>query len=137
MAAVDKCHQQIVRALEKDGWVVALQSPRFLFDGRLIIIDIQAERKANGTRVPLIFIEVKCLSDRAAPTTTIYGAFGQYIVYRALLHELGEFSPLYLAVPHSEFAAVSDKPIMRALLDNKIKMIIVDVEQERIVQWIE
>jgi hypothetical protein len=137
MAAVDKCHQQIVRALEKDGWTVAAQSPRFVVDSRLIIIDIQAERKSNGLKVPLMFVEVKCLSDRSAATTAIYVALGQYIVYRALLQELNELSPLYLAVPKAEFEEIGDVSIMRAVLDNSVRMVIVDLDEERIERWID
>jgi XisH protein len=70
-------------------------------------------------------------------TRDLYIAFGQYILYRALLAELRDESPLYLAVPEDAFINIFEQTALRAVRDNQVKMVIVNVETETITQWIE
>lgn len=84
-----------------------------------------------------MLIEVKCLAESDAPTTALYNAFGQYMLYRAVLAELGNLTPLYLAVPFDTFTSQSDASVMRLIHDNQVKMIIIELDKEEIVRWIE
>jgi hypothetical protein len=132
MPAFDHCHSQIVRALEKDGWAVQPRSPRLIVKERLVIIDIQAARVEDASSV--LLVEVKCFPDQKS-TSDLYIAFGQYILYRALLAELELGIPLYLAVPEDVYQKVFDDVVLRAVKDNAVSLIIVDLEQEMISQW--
>jgi hypothetical protein len=80
MPAFDSCHPQIVRALEKDGWNIALDQFLIRIDrSHRVYIDIEA-RHANSQSV--MVVEVKCFQDVESETTDLYTAIGQYLIYR-------------------------------------------------------
>jgi len=95
MPKLDQCHHQVVRALQKTGWTVAPRATKLYSENRQIFIDIRAWRQVNGTSQQILLAEVECFPDRRSLTTDLYIAFGQYIVYRALLAELEDPHPLY------------------------------------------
>lgn len=62
MSALDKCHYQIVHALENGGWRVEKLSPH-LYDREtdsFVVIDIDASRPTNGSGHQQLYVEVKC-----------------------------------------------------------------------------
>ncbi len=134
--ALDQCHQQVVRALENDGWIVAKKPTKLYSEDRQVFIDILAERGANGSQQQIILSEVKCFPDRGDTTREVYIAFGQYLVYRALLAELKRQIPLYLAIPEDAYNEIFDPVLQRAVNDNQVKLLIVNLETETIVRWI-
>ncbi len=137
MPRLDDCHEQVVRALEKDGWVVAKKQLKLYAEDRQIFIDVRASRGSNGTQQQILLVEVKCFPDRESTTQELYIAFGQYIMYRAVLAELNIQSPLYLAVPEDVFTETFDPTALRAVKDNHIKLITVNLETEAITRWME
>ena len=130
--AFDVCHEQIVRALENAGWAVAPKQFKLYADDREIFVDIRASREVNGSREHMILVEVKCFPDRDSTTQELYIAIGQYIVYRAVLAELNISTPLYLAVPEDAYKAIFDPTALRAVKDSQIKMVIVNLDTEAI-----
>jgi hypothetical protein len=72
MPTLDQCHQQVVNALEKEGWVVAQKQTKLYSESRQIFIDIRAERAVNGNRRQIILSEVKCFPDRSDTTRELY-----------------------------------------------------------------
>lgn len=134
--ALDQCHQQVVKALEKDGWMVAKKPTKLYSEDRQVFIDILAERGANGSQEQIILSEVKCFPDRNDTTREIYIAFGQYLVYRALIAELKRQIPLYLAIPEDAYQTIFDPVIQRVVNDNQVKLLVVDLETEIITRWI-
>jgi hypothetical protein len=136
MSRLDYCHPQIVSALEKEGWTVAPVPLNIRTPTRVGYIDIQASRNINGTTQQIMLAEVKCFPDRSR-TAELYHAVGQYVIYRATLAELNVTAPLYLAVPFDVYETIFDSTARRAVSDNKIKLLIVNLDTETIVQWIE
>jgi XisH protein len=137
MPRLDQCHEQVVRALEKEGWTVAKKQLKLYAEDRQIFIDIRANRGINGTRQQILLVEVKCFPDRDSTTQELYTALGQYIIYRAVLAELNTPSQLYLSIPESVFTDIFDPTAKRAVKDNQIKIVVVNLEREIVVQWIE
>ncbi len=135
MPRLDDCHEQVVHALENDGWRVDDRPRRLIHEERLVFIDIQAAKGINGSRQQILLAEVKCFPDRERTTQELYIAFGQYIVYRALLAQEEIDLPLYLAVPLDAYEQIFDSTVMRAISDNKVKLVIVNLETETISQW--
>ncbi len=133
--AIDSCEPQVIEALQKAGWT-SLGQERLLLNGRTAIVDIKARRTANGSHQEILLIEVKCFTDAKKITSEIYCAFGQYIVYRGLQSALGIGTPLFLAIPERVHRTAFDTGIQRTVSDNHIKLLIVDIEKEEIVQWI-
>jgi hypothetical protein len=134
--AIDSCQKQVVNALGKDGWTIA-PNPPYLDDQKTAIyIDIEATRPTNGSQEDRhIYVEVKCFPGHNA-TQELYIAFGQYIIYRAFLAQESITVPLFLAVPRTNYDERFHPAIRKAIKDNQVKLIIVDIETGTIVQWL-
>jgi hypothetical protein len=139
MPALDQCHYQVVRALKKEGWVVEEKPLKLVSNSRSrhVFIDIFAWRPSNGLTEQMLLAEVKCFPETTNENTELYTALGQYIVYRAILEELGRDVPLYLAVPENIFRDTFDPIAKKATRDNRVKLMIVNLDTETIVRWIE
>ena len=136
MPAFDHCHEQVVRALQKDGWTV-VQSPASLFTiFRHAFVDLEMSRGMNGRQETGLFVEVKCFPDPDNTTRDLYTSIGQYLVYRAMLIELEETSPLYLAVPLKIFETIFDSSVVRVIQESQIRIVVVDLVTETIDKWI-
>ena len=97
--------------------------------------DIRANYASNGQSRQILLVEVKCFGDSSEYTRDLYVAIGQYVVYQAMLNELKNSTPLYLAIPLTAYNDLFDSVIQRAVNDVKIKIIVVDIEREEIAQW--
>ena len=137
MPALDQCHEQVVRALQKDGWQVNDTPLRLSTAQRTVYIDIEASRNLNGNFQQIVLAEIKCFRDRDSTTRELYTAIGQYIIYRAMLAEVSMSVSLYLAIPDAIHETVFDSTVRRAIGDNEIKLVIVNLETETVTQWIE
>ncbi len=135
MPVLDSCHAQVIRALQKDGWNAQFPPEVLRLEARRIVIDIRAARQINGHSEQIIFVEVKCFAETGIPTRDLYAAIGQYLVYRTVLSQLHMPLPVLLAVPEDAYAALFDSTIQQVVADNDIKLIVVDLKREVIVQW--
>ncbi len=137
MPRYDDCHPQVVRALEKAGWTVNDAPFKVKRLKRQIYIGLEATRHTNGSQQQILLAEVKCFPDTSSVTTELYTAIGQYLIYQAMLAELRIEMPLYLAIPEETYNNEFDMVVHRAITDSKIKLLIVNLESERVTQWIE
>jgi len=137
MPRPDNCQGQVSRSLIKDGWVVA-HRPVFLTDRYRndVYIDLDATHSSNGTQSRQIVVEVKCFA-LPKDTAAFHRAIGQYIVYRGVIQRANLPATLYLAVPASTFDTYFNDLMLHVMTQNMVKLMKVDMEQERIVQWIE
>jgi hypothetical protein len=99
----------VVRAQQKDGWRIDAEQTMIATEDRKGFVDLRAVREVNGTQQQIMLVEIKCFPDRDSTTEELYVAVGQYIIYRALIVELGMNIPLYLAVPE-EAPSQSQEP---------------------------
>jgi hypothetical protein len=137
MPSFDQCHNQVIRALQKDGWRITGQQVPMKLGRRRVFIDLRATHGANGSRQELALIEVKCFPDPQNTSQDIYTAIGQYILYRAMLKELELDIPLYLSIPEAIYNDVFDTIVQRAVAESQIKLVIVNLDEERVVRWSE
>ena len=134
MPAFDTCHMQVVHALENAGWTVSPDMFVLRLDRQhRIYIDLEAVGIDNQT---IMVVEIKCFEDSAIETTELYGAIGQYLVYRSLLREHDVQVPLYLAVPRHAYEGVINRMALSVMTQNDVKMIVVDLEREAVIQWL-
>ncbi len=136
MPALDHCHENVVRALIKAGWTVESSPYRLLIGRRGVFIDLEMSRTAVDDSQQILLVEVKCFPDRNSTTRDLYTALGQYLVYRAMLKQIGSSIPLYLSVPEDVFATIFDTSVITAIQDNQIKVVVIDLDSEVITQWI-
>ncbi len=136
MPQFDTCHQQVVSALQNDGWLIDAEQVVISTEKRQGFVDVRAVREVNGTRQQVMLVEVKCFPDRNSTTQELYVAIGQYIIYRAIMVESETVIPLYLAVPDEVFETVFDSSVRWAVRDSQIKLVIVNLDREVIKEWI-
>lgn len=135
--ALDDCHPQMVNALRKAGWDVDAKSFYIEVPGMVVAPDIRA-RHTNGKGQQLIVVEIKCFTDENSQQDELYRAVGQYIVYRNVLRLKPIAATLYLAIPlliYQQF--FTTEVVMSSVKDAHIKLVIVDIEREEVIQWLE
>lgn len=137
MPALDSCHQQMVNALIKAGWNVNT-APVYLRAEKLVAIpDIQATLN-NGSVQQIIVVEVKCFLDERLDQDELYRAIGQYLVYRQVLRTRQLDIPLYLAIAIQVYQRLFVKQVVNAIIhESRLKLIVVDLEREEVIQWLE
>jgi hypothetical protein len=132
MAAKDKYHDAVVRALKKAGWSVTSQH-ELIVDGRTLYIDIQATK---DNRQIIILIEVKGFENMSSPVTYLSNSVGQYVLYRVILEDGGLDIPLYMAVPDAAYHGILSERLGRIAIERlKIKLLVFDPVMEEILQW--
>jgi XisH protein len=138
LPALDQCHEQIVRALQKAGWTVD-DYPYVLpiTNHRRLFVDIHARRYESASPQSIIVVEVKCFSDPKSELQELYTAIGQYLIYRSLLNRKGMGDRLYLAIPtHAYPEGIFGQLAAPLIQEFGIKMMVVDVISEVIEQWL-
>jgi XisH protein len=134
--AYDNCHQQIVSTLLKAAWVVDDKQVYLRVDRLTMVADIRAQI-SNGNVQQIIIVEVKCFADPRNDMDELYRAVGQYLLYRSALQIRQSEWPIYLAIPTTVYNRLFVKPVVQSVVTrNEIKLIVVDVEREEIVQWL-
>lgn len=129
MPAQDSCQPQIVRALEKAGWLVSTKVKAIRSATILAHPDIEAIKDGRLH----IIVEVKCFPG-ANRTQELYVALGQYVVYRELLKTRMPDAVLFLAVPHDD-PDISDPIITASIQATRVNILLVDLANEEIVEW--
>ena len=135
--ARDKFHQEVKRALEKDGWTITAD-PLYLKIGRFPIhIDLGAEKvfgaEKNGEKIA---VEVKTFG-LFSFITAFYEAVGKYLVYREALLEMNSPRVLYLAIPNAIYEEYcSEILVQRIFSTHTFKIIIYDALTETVVSWL-
>lgn len=137
MAAKDRFHAVVRIALEKDQWNVTDDPLRLDIGGTKFEIDLGAEQLLAAERgKEKIAVEIKTfLSD--SPLTDYHAALGQFLNYRLALETADSTRILYLAVPVGVYESFFKREFAQISLERyQIKLIIYDINQEVIVQWI-
>jgi len=137
MAAKDRFHAVVRIALEKEQWNVTDDPLRLDIGGTKFEIDLGAEQLLAAERgKEKIAVEIKTfLSD--SPLTDYHAALGQFLNYRLALEIADSTRILYLAVPVGVYESFFKREFAQISLERyQIKLIIYDINQEVIVQWI-
>jgi hypothetical protein len=79
MPAFDHCHDQVVRALQKDGWRVVRSPYTIYLPYRYVFADLLVRRENNGNVDQIAIVEIKCFSSNTNTTTELYTAIGRIL----------------------------------------------------------
>ena len=74
MPALDQCHDQVVRALQKDGWQLEKAPFKLYVHPRTAYVDVAMSRGVNGNRQHIMLVEVKCFPDPNNHSRELYTA---------------------------------------------------------------
>ncbi len=119
--------------------LVATDDPLTLsYGSRDLYVDIGAERTVIAAErdEEKIAVEIKCFLG-ASPVHDLETAVGQYGIYQSVLSEIESERELYLAVPLRVYESILSERFGQLILANlKIRVIVFDDNNERIVKWI-
>ena len=137
MPAIDRCEEQVVRALEKSGWLITHQPFAIRINksrAGYVYADLRLRQKTNNQMI--IVVEVKCFDSTRTQLDEFYQAVGQYVSYRNALTINDIHLPVYLSVPLSVYTTFFQIPLIVTVInDVGIKLVVVDLEKEEIIQW--
>lgn len=137
MPAKDICHEAIKNALIKDGWKILADPYTIKFQEIQLFADLLADKtlelERNGQK---IVVEVKSFISRSV-MREFETALGQYIIYRIFLKKILPDSTIYLAVSKNiyKFFFVQ-KAISLIIQETNLSLIVVDLNKEEIIKWI-
>jgi hypothetical protein len=137
MSALDACEPQVIRALEKDGWQIVKKPYRIISPAHTVLADVMFQGIIDNEVRQVVILEVKCFTDPQNDLNEIYTAVGQYLYYRSALTLQPPTFPLYLALPLIAYERLLLDPVVQLTFQAiQMKLVVVDVEIEEIVQWI-
>lgn len=136
--AKDLFHNIVKEALITDGWTVTHDPFPVTYGDVQMQIDLGAERLLAAEReCKKIAVEVKSFTNPSA-ISEFHTALGQYLNYRRALRSQEPDRTLYLAVP---FATYEDffhlKFIQECITDYQLYLVIYDINDRRLTQWID
>lgn len=138
MPAIDQCEEQVVRALEKSGWLVTHRPFAIRINksrAGYVYADLRLREEINNQTI--IVVEVKCFASSRTQLDEFYQAVGQYMTYRNALAINDIRFPVYLSVPQSVYTTFFQIPLIVAVVaEAQIKLVVVDLGKEEVVEWI-
>ena len=136
--AKDVFHQQVKKALIKDGWIITDDPLTIrIIEAVKIQIDLAAENAIAAERdAEKIAVEIKSFI-AGSDISEFHTALGQYLNYCQALEENQPYRIAYLAVPSETYQDFFQLPfVQRALQRHEVNLIVYDPKQEEIRQWI-
>ncbi|MCP4709302.1 MAG: XisH protein [Planctomycetes bacterium] len=135
--AKDIIHDAVKNALIKDGWTITADPFRFKFEELKLAVDLSLERQISAERSGHhIVVEIKSFLGRSL-VRDFQQAMGQYLMYYAFLEQIAPQYEVYLAISQFSYNRFFQKKAIRFLLKRyQIALLIVNLEQEEIIQWL-
>jgi hypothetical protein len=137
MPAKDIYHENVKRALIKDGWIITHDPLRLKWGLKDVYVDLGAEQllaaEKSGQKIA---VEIKSFVGKS-DLDDLEKATGQYVLYGNILAKTEPDRALYLAVSEEVFVDVFEEPIGKLLLENRLlQLIVFDSQKEVILKWI-
>lgn len=135
--AKDHVHYIVQEALIQDGWVIT-DDPLVLIRGKSKLeIDFAAEKLITAEKgSEKIAVEVKTFIQHSI-IHAFHEALGQYLNYQTALRLIGDERPLFLAIDIEVHERLIKSDFIKASLnDYAVKLLIFDVTNKKLTQWI-
>lgn len=137
MSAKDTIHNAVKNALIKDGWKITHDPFTLGYKDATVFVDLGAERLIAAERGgEKIAVEIKSFIKQSA-IHDMEIALGQYLVYLSFLEVVEPNRRLYVALEDVVYNTVFQRESFQWLVKrNQVPLIIVDIKQETIREWI-
>lgn len=137
MPKLDRYHNVVRRALQKDGWSITDDPLRLRWGKQDMYVDLAAERLLLATKEnQQIAVEVKTFGG-ASSITDAQKSLGQYFTYLSVMKRVDPGRKLYLALHEEAYQDFFTEPLGEILLsDYGVPLLIFEPNQEVILQWI-
>ncbi|AFZ51848.1 XisH family protein [Dactylococcopsis salina] len=138
MPAKDIYHEAVKNALIKDGWTILADPYRIKYKDAELFADLAAEKtiaaEQNGQK---IIVEIKSfLSPSVMKDFQV--ALGQYILYRNFINLTEPEYEIYLAIKDSIYENFFKRESIQEIIQlNQLLLIVVEMEKEEILEWID
>jgi hypothetical protein len=137
MPKLDIIHNAVKNALIKDGWLITDDPYVIQYRRTVLYADLGAERpiavERDGQK---LVVEVKSFIG-ASKIQDLKEALGQYDIYRYLLEEAAPDRKLYIAISKVAYNTFFTQDVTQLILNrHQLPIIVVDIEIEEIMQWI-
>jgi hypothetical protein len=137
MPKLDIIHNAVKNALIKDGWLITDDPYVIQYRRTVLYADLGAERpiavERDGQK---LVVEVKSFIG-ASKIQDLKEALGQYDIYRYLLEETAPDRKLYIAISEVAYNTFFTQDVTQLILNrHQLPIIVVDIEIEEIMQWI-
>ena len=138
MPAKDIYHEAVKNALIKDGWTILADPYKIKYKDAELFADLAAEKplaaERNGRK---IVVEIKSFLS-PSPMRDFEIALGQYILYRNLISLTEPEYQIYLAIKDSIYENFFQRESIQAIVKiNQLLLLVVEMEKEKILQWID
>lgn len=135
--AKDRFHNIVRNALEKDGWKITADPYEINVDDVDFEIDLAAEQLLGAEREgQKIAVEIKSFIS-PSNVSEFHTALGQFLNYRDALDKIEPDRQLYLAVRLPIFQTFFQRKfITSAIAKYQLRLMIYDVQEEVIRQWL-
>jgi len=137
MPAKDIYHNEVKNALLKDGWTITADPYFIKYEDAELYADLAAEKPIAAQRQgQKIVVEIKSFVGRSL-MYDFHGALGQYMVYRNLIQLTDPEYKLYLAIDDLVYKNFFQRKSIQLITnENKLLLMVVEMEKEEILQWI-
>lgn len=137
MSAKDFFHNTVKKALIKDGWEITHDPYRIEIGEIEYRIDLAAEQLIAAHKADFkIAVEVKSFLGQSK-TYELHTAIGQFNNYFVALEEIDPKRQLYLAISDYIYENLFKHSIVQKTIARyQIKLIVVDIKDQKIEKWI-
>ena len=138
MPAKDIYHEAVKNALIKDGWTILADPYTIKYKDAELFADLAAEKpiaaEQNGQK---IIVEIKSfLSPSVMKDFQV--ALGQYTLYRNFINLTEPEYEIYLAIKDSIYENFFKRESIQEIIQlNQLLLIVVEMEKEEILKWID
>ena len=135
--AKDKIHNSVKNALIKDGWTILADPFRLEYEEFSLLADLAAERPFTAEREGRrVIVEVKTFGGRSF-VKELQQALGQYEIYFDILEENRLEYELYLGISDAVYNTFFQQQATQLIVQrHQLKLLVVDIDEEVIVTWI-
>lgn len=136
--ARDIIHTPVRNALENDGWTITDDQYTVVYAEFTMYPDLAAERTIAAERgTEKIAVEIKSFIGPSV-VQDMKEALGPYVMYRTYLAKLEPDRKLYMAISTAAYHDIFQLRAAQVLVKEfAIALIVVNVEQEEVVIWID
>lgn len=137
MPAKDTYHNEVKNSLLKDGWMITADPYFIKYEDAELYADLAAQKPIAAEREgQKIVVEIKSFIGRSL-MYDFHSALGQYIVYRNLIQLTAPEYTLYLAIDDVVYTNFFQRKSIQVITkENQLLLIVVEMEKEEILQWI-
>ena len=137
MAAKDIIHDAVKNALIKDGWTITDDPFTLRYEDATVFADLAAERPIAAEKAGRkIVVEIKSFIG-PSPMHDLEIALGQYHIYLPILDIREPDRKLYVAISEDAYKVVFQrKSVQLIIMAHSLPLIVVDIENEEVTQWI-